>query len=118
MAGIAAPGGAQAAGGAASARAASSTTLQAVVTPEAVAQSGALSEAAAQGVLLPTLPEGHQTPQELFDTVHSPQFAQVRARRALLCSLNAEYATCYTSSSCACHLTLLLLLLLAMFKNK
>ena len=73
MAGIAAGGnGSSAAGGNQS----SGTTLQAVATPEAVTASGALSDA---GVLLPTLPEGHQTPQELYDTVHSPQFAQVCA---------------------------------------
>jgi hypothetical protein len=71
MAGIAAGNNGSAAG---SGR--SGTTLEAVATPEAVTTSGALSDA---GVLLPTLPEGHQTPQELYDTVHSPQFAQVCA---------------------------------------
>ena len=73
MAGIAATGG----GGAAAPP--QGVRLQEVATPESVAASGILANPEAAAELMETLPEGHQTEQELLETVHSPQFQQALA---------------------------------------
>jgi len=52
------------------------TPLQDIVNADDITSSGVLSDPAVQQQLLSTLPEGHQTEQELVATLHSPQFQQ------------------------------------------
>jgi len=70
MAGIAAAGGGSAAAGP------RPVSLTAVASPENITGSGLLGDAAAAAELIGTLPDGHQTEQELMETIHSPQFQQ------------------------------------------